>query len=107
MKLCKLVLPLMLLAPMPLDIGEAHAGAFVKGSTLCLPNYVKWKKRTGWKAFALSIVTAKGQECGWSYDTPSKRIAISVAMSQCRKYQRKRPLLGKPNSCYIYDVRQR
>lgn len=85
----------------------AHAGsAFVNGSTYCLPQYNKWKKRPGWKAYALNRVVNNKQVCGWSYSAPSKQAATADALKYCRLNERKAPGFGKKGSCYVYDFQR-
>jgi hypothetical protein len=86
------------------DSHRANADAFVVGSTLCKPNFKKWTRWKGWKAFALNKIKDNKQVCGWSSGASSKNEAIKIAMSFCRKYEKQRPVFGIPNTCYLYRV---
>ena len=99
------ILQMTFLAIFLLQCGGAQASDFVQGSTICLPDYKKWKRLTGWKAYALNKPnpSTNTQVCGWSAGFETKAGAKTDAMKRCRHFKRKTPDFGI-GDCFFYRV---
>ncbi len=76
----------------------------------CIGHYQTWKKKRGWKAFAVSTsfvgrnkvykktYRKSSQACGYSWEFGDRKSAVNFAMSGCR-YQLRVSKAGKGETC--------
>jgi hypothetical protein len=93
----KLIIAL-LTAAFVLASTATQAVAIPSWNKSCVKAYRDWQKRSGHKAFALTSDGPRGQNCGYSWNAPSKVAAERDAIKACKEGK-----WGIKSTCYIME----